>query len=257
MRLLLLVLASFLTAAPAAEARVFPAEYRFSLDAGYMHLGYSETHPYQPSQSISGFAQDGMHVSGELLYYLVTRLNGDRARYEGVLAFLGDFSFLGLPFSSSINGTTVNMLRLNGRLGVVIPFLPEPFTLNLMGGMYSTWMWTTNNAFGYQRLTGPQLYPVLHWAQYSENHVPVIVSAFFKYSPVTDGTSSFSWSNREIAAGFAVRIPKEDSFEWLKQGYEKSFTIKASYTDLQHTFQFIRSIAVHSETFQVSVGYDW
>ncbi len=224
----------------AAQARVFPTDYRFTLDAGYDYLNYTEIHPFQPSESTNGFIQNSVLLDAEFLYYLISHLEGQLGRYSGDLAFFGDASYTLVPISTNISGISSHILRFN-----------------LMAGFYQTDMWVTNNQFGYQKLNGPELYPQIHWSQFSQNAVLTDISAFFKYSPVTDGTSSLSWSNREISFGAAARFPTTTEFEYLKQGWEKALVVKLTYADLENTFNIVREVNISSKSLQLSVGYDW
>lgn len=240
-----------------AFGEALPSAYRLSFDAGYNSLVYTESFPFQPTRGVSNFQQHSLSVGAELLYYLVTSLNKDTARYEGVIAFLGDVSLTALPLQSNLTGISATVLRINGRLGWAVPLPRNPFSLNLMAGVYSTNMFVTQNRFGFTNLIGPQIYPVLHWASYSENFVPLIVSLFFKFSPITDGRSPLSVSNREVSAGATFRIPVKDRFDFLKHGYEKALTFKFVYARLDHVFSDVRQVAVASESLTFTFGYDW
>jgi hypothetical protein len=102
-----------------------------------------------------------------------------------------------LPIHTNQTGISAHFLGVNGRIGYNLPFIPSPWRINLMAGYYYSTMFVTSNAFGYQNIMGPQIYPTIR-RTFSSGHT---VSAYFKFSPMVSDFSFLSLDNREIAGG--------------------------------------------------------
>ena len=107
----------------------------------------------------------------------------------------GSLYMTALPLHSDQNNMTAYFLGVNARIGYTLPMIPKPWTLSVAVGAYYTTMFTSGIGFGFRDLWGPQIFPVLRRDLTHGN----IVSACFKYSPVTSG-SSVGFSNHELAA---------------------------------------------------------
>jgi hypothetical protein len=134
---------------------------------------------------------------------------------------------------------TARFLGLNGRVGYVIPSIPEPWRVLILGGWYYTTMFVTDNLFGFRNLMGPQLYPTVQRTLTARDSV----GAYFKFSPVADGISPLSLSNRELAAGIAYS---------RKLANEKrvSVSLDAARLDLD-----VQSVVIRSQSLSLGVGY--
>ena len=87
----------------------------------------------------------------------------------------------------------------NARLGYILPFVKAPWAISLYGGWYYTTTFVAGNAFGYKGLSGPQIYPSIKRILPNSD----VVALYFKFSPISNGLSFLSASNREIAGGLA------------------------------------------------------
>jgi hypothetical protein len=106
--------------------------------------------------------------------------------------------FTAVPFHSNLSPYEARFFGSNLRVGYRLPFVHEPWEVQIFGGVYYTTMFVTDNAFGYQNEIGPQLYPTVR--RYFKNGDSM--SVYFKYSPVEGGQSDkFSSENREVAFG--------------------------------------------------------
>ncbi len=102
-----------------------------------------------------------------------------------------------LPISNNQSDISVYFFGFNFRVGYVPKLIQNPWTLSLMLGGYYTTMIVSPNRFGYTNVYGPQFFPALSRLINTQNRI----SAYLKFSPVTDGTSILSLSTREVGAG--------------------------------------------------------
>ena len=89
-------------------------------------------------------------------------------------------------------------MGLNARIGYAVPFVREPFRLNLMGGIYYTTMFTQLANFGFQNLMGPQVFPIFRVSTGPNS----AVSVYLKYSPFGSGFNP-SLASHELAGGLS------------------------------------------------------
>lgn len=101
---------------------------------------------------------------------------------------------------------SIRFLGANARVGYTLPFINNPWSLTLMGGVYYTTTFCSvspSYPFGFENLMGPQLFPVLRRSLANGNSL----SMYLKYSPVSSGGFSvYSLSSREVAAGATYSI---------------------------------------------------
>lgn len=96
---------------------------------------------------------------------------------------------------------------LNFRLGYLIPAPSAEWFFSIYGGWYYTTMIVSPRVLGYEKLSGPQIYPAIRKSFSNGN----VLSAYFKYSPVARSFSLLTLSNREIAGGLAYLILLPDN----------------------------------------------
>jgi len=118
------------------------------------------------------------------------------------LGFTGFFNFVSLSRSSPVD---VRFLGLNLRLGYIFPQVEAPWRLSLYGGWYYSTMFASDSSFGYKNISGPQLFPSLR-RNLNNGHA---VSAFLKFSPISNNFGFLSLSNHEFATGVSYLIPTE------------------------------------------------
>ncbi|MBC7693690.1 MAG: hypothetical protein H7222_18130 [Methylotenera sp.] len=135
---------------------------------------------------------------------------------------------------------SVHYLGLNLRLGYIFPQLKDPWRLALYSGFYYTTMLVNPKLFGFQNLSGPQLYPSLRRTLKKGD----AVVGYVKYSPVSNNFALLNFSNREIAAGAAYIFPRN------AQG--RGFSTSADYSNIQFG---INGISVSTTTLSLGVGY--
>ena len=143
-----------------------------------------------------------------------------------------------LPITKTGNNA-VRFLGVNLRFGYVVPFVTEPWRLSVLGGMYYTTMFVTNDRFGFKNLAGPQLFPAL---KRTFRGGKAIVS-YLKFSPISNGLSLLSLSNRELALGGAYLYP-------LKNGHSIAFTL-----DVAIFYFKIRQVEIQSSSISLGLSY--
>ncbi|MBU6154856.1 MAG: hypothetical protein KGP28_11185 [Bdellovibrionales bacterium] len=116
------------------------------------------------------------------------------------LGFTGFFNFVSLAKSSPVD---VRFLGLNLRLGYIFPEVKAPWRLSLYGGWYYSTMFASDSSFGYKNVSGPQLFPSVR-RTLNNGHA---LSAFLKFSPISNNLGLLSLSNNEFATGVSYLIP--------------------------------------------------
>ena len=149
-----------------------------------------------------------------------------------------------IPFASSRADATARFLGVNVRTGYLTPFLPSPWSLTIGLGAYYASMFVTANLFGYSNVFGPELYPLIKYTFAKGDSA----SAYLKYSPITNGLSVLSLSNREFAVGGAYS-------HRLRNGHPLSLMLdfadlSASLPDSSGQSRGVESISV-----SISAGY--
>ncbi len=148
------------------------------------------------------------------------------------------FTLLKLSSNSSQN---VRFLGFNASVGYRIPKIDSPWQLSILGGFYYSTMLIPATGFGYQDIFGPQLFPTLKRELKNGDSI----SGYLKLSPVTDGISLLSLSNREfgIGAGWNKK---------LKNGRHLIFMMDLSNLNLE-----LQSVVVTSNAIHASIGYNF
>lgn len=105
--------------------------------------------------------------------------------------------------SSNFDGKA-RFFGFNFRGGYTIPQIRSPWKLTLMAGFYYVTTTFSMPLYGFQDMSGPQLFPVIR-RDFSRGRS---ASAYLKYSPVSDGWKKFlSLSNCELAVGASYSWP--------------------------------------------------
>ena len=133
---------------------------------------------------------------------------------------------------------SVRYFGLNARLGYQFPSVSN-WTFTLYGGAYYSTMFVTNNVFGFKNLAGPQIYPEL---RKSFNNGSAII-VYVKFCPVSEGVTTFSTTNREVAAGAAYLHP-------LFSGHPISLSI--DYSNIYFTAS---PLITQTSSITISLGY--
>ncbi len=129
-----------------------------------------------------------------------------------------------LPFRNSLDDEiTIRFFGANFRLGYTFIFIPEPWRVSIQFGYYYTTTHVTDNLFGYQAISGPQIYPTIRRVLASGD----AITAYAKFSPIASQFQFLAFSNREIAAGL--------SYGYLvKNGFlaDRMIILSADFADL-------------------------
>jgi len=91
----------------------------------------------------------------------------------------------------------IRFIGINARLGYIIQPARARWRLGLVAGGYFTTTQVSDGTFGFQNMTGPQLYPNFRYTLTPKSRI----SAYFKYSPVSAGLSLMKLGNNELAVG--------------------------------------------------------
>lgn len=163
----------------ARSRTVEPSRYQVSVAVGYSVCSYRET-------LVPDFSQTALTAKASLGYVLAP------PRWDlGISGY-----FTALPLTANRADASLRFLGVNLRAGYALPAVAEPWRLAIMAGLYYTTTFVTGDAFGFQNMAGPQIFPVLRRSVDSRNSV----SAYFKYSPILSGVVP-SFSSSEIASG--------------------------------------------------------
>lgn len=101
-----------------------------------------------------------------------------------------------IPIATSLNGVSASFLGANLRLGYVVPWPKDPWSLDLMAGFFYSTAFVTGSEFGYSNLFYPQLYPMLKRTLDNRDTLAV----FLKIVPMEHGFS-LGLAQRELATG--------------------------------------------------------
>jgi len=147
---------------------------------------------------------------------------------------IGDsrFSLGGNIYSSvailSKNTTShTHFMGTNIRGGYRLPYLKQPWSLRLYGGIYFTTTFGGTSDFGYENLIGPQVYPTLTYTLQNG----AMATTYFKYSPVSDGVGFYTLDNRELATGGAYYFSAIN--KGALKGSSVGLTVDLSWLDLK------------------------
>jgi len=138
-------------------------------------------------------------------------------------------------------GRVLRFLGVNGRVGYRLPFVPSPWSLSIMVGVYYTTTFTSDNSIGFKNMFGPQFFPVLVRSFKNKNRVYV----YFKFSPIiTDqqGLTPPTFKSRELAFGGGYRFQAEN------------FPLTVS-VDLAHlSVNFLDALKIDSRSLTMGIG---
>lgn len=130
-----------------------------------------------------------------------------RERWE--LAASGYLSLLPLLSTTS---NPIRFLGLNFLAGYWLPFVKRPWAVGIRaGGYYTTTLVLNSPAYGFINTMGPQLSPTVRRAFESGK----AASAYFKFSPITNGLMPLSLPSNEIAVGGTFEMLGEDRRRWI------------------------------------------
>jgi hypothetical protein len=152
----------------------------------------------------------------------------------------GNASFTLFPFSTNQATLAARYFEMSADAGYHLPWIAEPWSLSLMVGAFYSTMIVTNNAFGYNNLLAPELFPTLKRKITARD----ALSIFVKFVPLGSGLFNFGFSEREIVAGLIYERE-------LSNGHPVSIGI--DYADLR--FSPVSYASVVSQIFDIKLGY--
>lgn len=154
----------------------------------------------------------------------------------------GYITLLPITHSAQTDGattaSTVRFFGFNLRAGYVLPQVPKPWAVSVLGGYYYITTLVDTGDFGITNLSGPQLYPSIRYTLKRGDQI----GFYFKFSPVAGRFSQLSLSSREMAAGVA--------YIFLKQG----LSISTDFSKLDLLYAGDIPLELHSQTASLSVG---
>jgi hypothetical protein len=162
---------------------------------GISHISYTQTR-------IADYSMTCLTLKGGYQYAL------SPGKWD--LGVSGYFTLM--PLAGSGPTGNIRFLGINIKAGrVLTPISRSPWSLKLQGGIYYTTTLPTAGAeFGFKNMWGPEIYPVLDRALANGNHI----YGYAKFSPIMDGFSFLSLSNREIAFGAGWVHPLSNGRSW-------------------------------------------
>jgi hypothetical protein len=212
------------------------SRHSFSAGVGFSIISYS-----QESSAVTNAVsldEKGITLKGSYVYRLAPP-NWDL----GVTVF-----GTGAVLSSNIPSTTARFIGANFRIGYAVPQIAEPWRLLIMVGGYYTTMIVSPNTFGFQNLSGPQVFPVLRRALSHGDSI----SSYLKFSPVSAGGIGISTlSSRELAFGVTYNMN-------LKNGHSMPFSI--DYSNLKSSIdvpEASTSVPVSVSSLTFGIGYNF
>jgi hypothetical protein len=210
-----------------AEAST-PSRLSMSVGLQPSYITYSE-------ERVTSFTQTALTAKASASYLLFPP-NWDVA---------GSAFYTLLPLSHT-QPTAARFLGLNFRVGYKTPWLSGPWELRLMGGWYYTTMFVSDLSYGFRNMNGPQLFPTARRTLGNG----AIAGAYFKFSPVTDGLSPLSLSNREIAAGLSYSFPPGQGGSSIRK---KRWSLLLDFASMQLS---IRQRLFKTNSLSLGVGRD-
>jgi hypothetical protein len=208
-----------------ASTGPIPTSRAYSLAVGYTSISYQET-------NIISLSQTALTAKGSFQ----TKISSNWS-----IALGSYFNALALTTDSGQN--TLQFLGVNGRIGYSLPWVPQPWKVSLMGGMYyMTSFAKPSNQFGFNNMMGPQIYPQIQY-QFANRDSFYI---YGKYSPISRGGFDFTFASTEIAAGGGYNYATSN-------GQAISFSIDYAQVNLD----FLNILQVKSDSLTMSVGYVW
>ncbi len=225
-----------------------PKNYRLGFGLGYQSLEYNEVHENQPQKGIDHLKETALTARLDFLYYFVPGVFDFALEADGTTRIL----------ASNYPDRSAYFLNYNGRVGWILPFIPKPYMISLMvGGFFTTMFVKGVPRYGYQNQRGPEFYPVFRYLSETRSSTNYSLDAYFKYSPLTDGSVPISGLNRVIGAGASLRFPVAGKFQFPEYSVQKALTFRVDYQDLSFKFYSVRMVTVSSKTINLSIGYDW
>ncbi len=204
------------------------------------------SHPFSPSLGISmlhyteGTSIDFSEIATTVK--LGYRVDLKPPRFDlGINAFFTAFALSSTlaRAPSGFNNVSVKYLGFNAKVGYLL-YQDPSWRIALYGGGYYTTMFVTGNSFGFNNLSGPQLFPVVSTFFGSNS-----LSAYLKFSPVGEGFNIASLSDREIAGGISYA-----------HSYAEGNSISL-HLDISQLSITVGDIPVTSSSTSFSVGYDF
>lgn len=140
-------------------------------------------------------------------------------------------------FISNDSTSEIRFLEGSLQVGYALPFVSEPYRLSIMaGGAYST-MFVTGNAFGYDSLLYPQVYPELRRLFKSGDTLTLAV----KYMPLSTSGSE----QRAMAAQLRWAYPTASG---------RPLFFDVTYTDTKHSIDTSTTAASTAITINFGMG---
>ena len=140
---------------------------------------------------------------------------------------LGGNIYSSVAILSKNTSSHTHFMGTNIRGGYRLPYLKQPWSLRLYGGIYFTTTFGGTSDFGYENLIGPQIYPTLTYTFQNG----AMATTYFKYSPVANGVGFYTLDNRELATGGAYYFPSIK--KGVLKGSSVGLTVDLSWLDLK------------------------
>ncbi len=147
---------------------------------------------------------------------------------------------LALNVFATFTPSTAKFVGANLRFGYVIPWITEPWSFRLLGGIAYLNMIVAGDSFGYHSLVYPQIYPIL--SKVFKNGTSAYV--YLKYVFAGPNTPLLNFKEREIAMGGGWIYP-------LSSGHPIVLSI-----DVADLRIHIRS-EHHTFSTSLNLGYGW
>jgi hypothetical protein len=208
--------------------------FHWNLRAGITHLDYSQT-------GIPEISSWLVSTQAAVEYWLKPN--------QWNLSLSGYFT--PVPITTTPSGLSILFLGINARVGYALPWIAAPWRLALTVGAYYATTFTSQSPssslpsaaqFGYVNIGGPEFYPTLARTFESGSSL----SAYFKFSPVSDQFTVLSFSNREIASGL--------SYNFSPNHAGQNFLLTFDWANL-----IVREVGTEasSTTLSLGGGYRW
>jgi hypothetical protein len=218
---------------------------KFNLSAA---LGFT----FQRYEEIDDFVTDGTENITINEMAVSVRVSAFYLLVPGVLDLGLNTYINALPFGSTEPGYSFRVWGINARVGWVLPFVDRPWRFSLMGGMYYFKMLSSapgERVFGIGTQMGPQIYPLINY------YLPsgVVLTGYFKYSPVGNGFALTSLANRELAGGVGMAIPVNKGANVLTIGVDYS-QLDLDVTEIDADLN-VHPMHYHQKSVTLNLGY--
>lgn len=215
----------------------------FNISMGVFYMRYQGTFTSENILNITDRNRDitqfGIAPKVSAFYLLI----------PGVLDIGTNAFITALPLGASPAENAFRTFGFNWRMGWVVPFVDRPWRFSLMAGWYFLTM-LSSAGDGYSNVAGPQLFPLIHHYLSSGS----VLSAYFKFSPISKNIGLLKLTNREIAAGLGLVKPigKTGNVLTINLDFAQvDLTLDETDTDTNEAF----SVAHRTTTLGLSVGY--